>query len=120
MTQEQSERVEEERVEIMELYGKIGDQHKKIAERLIDRAAYLRVTIEALEDDLMENGWTEPFQQSTSVDPYDRRRPNADIYTSLVTQYTRIIKQLDGMLPKADVISKDDDLIEFLGGSQPC
>ena len=70
--------------------------------------------LEDLEKDLDENGWTEPFQQSTSIEPYDRKRPNADLYISLSAQYTRTMKQLDSMLPKGIGSATDDELIDFL------
>lgn len=118
MTKEQEAKINDEYTELMSQYEDINERHRTNAERLSRRAAYLKVNIECLEDDLITNGWTEPFQQSLNVKPYDRRRPNADIYTSLVTQYTRIIKQLDGMLPKGETVAKDDELMDFLGGGK--
>ena len=95
-------------------YKAIDAAHKLNAERLIQRAAYQKATLEDLEKDLDENGWTEPFQQSTSIEPYDRKRPNADLYISLSAQYTRTMKQLDSMLPKGTGSATDDELIDFL------
>lgn len=95
-------------------YKAIDPAHKLNAERLIHRAAYQRATLEDLEVDLDENGWTEPFQQSPNVDPYDRKRPNADLYISLSAQYTRTMKQLDAMLPKGTATSTNDELLDFL------
>jgi hypothetical protein len=82
---------------------------------LIVRAAYVKVTLEDLERDLDENGWTEPFQQSEKCAPYDRKRPNADLYVSLSAQYTRVMKQLDSMLPKGSTSATNDELLSFLG-----
>ncbi len=96
-------------------YKLIDPAHKLNAERLIARAAYLKATLEDLEKDLDENGWTEPFQQSEKCDPYDRKRPNADLFISLSAQYTRTMKQLDGMLPKGNSAATDDALTSFLG-----
>lgn len=96
-------------------YKLIDVAHKVNAERLIQRAAYQKATLEDLEKDLDENGWTEPFQQSQNLDPYDRKRPNADLYISLSAQYTRTMKQLDAMLPKGAGTATDDTLLSFLG-----
>ncbi len=96
-------------------YKLIDPAHKVNAERLIARAAYQKATLEDLEKDLDENGWTEPFQQSEKCDPYDRKRPNADLYISLSAQYTRTMKQLDAMLPKGASTATDDTLLSFLG-----
>ena len=95
-------------------YKAIDPSHKMNAERLITRAAYQKATLEDLEKDLDANGWTEPFQQSEKCDPYDRKRPNADLYVSLSAQYLRTMKQLDAMLPKGVGTATDDALLSFL------
>lgn len=95
-------------------YADIDPKHKMNADRIITRAAYLKATLEDLEKDLDANGWTELFQQSDKCDPYERKRPNADLYISLSAQYLRSVKSLDAMLPKGDNATKNDDLMEFL------
>lgn len=109
------ERIKKEYLTLKRQYRQIDKAHKLNAERLIARAAYVKATLEDLERDLDENGWTEPFQQSEKCDPYDRKRPNADLYVSLSAQYTRVMKQLDGMLPKGSAHSSNDELMAFLG-----
>ena len=109
------ERIKKETSALKRQYKRINGAHKLNAERLIARAAYIKATLEDLEEDLDANGWTEPFQQTEKCDPYDRKRPNADLYISLSAQYTRVMKQLDGMLPKGSAPASDDELMAFLG-----
>ena len=108
-------RIKREVSALKKQYKLIDVAHKVNAERLIQRATYQKATLEDLEKDLDENGWTEPFQQSQNLDPYDRKRPNADLYISLSAQYTRTMKQLDAMLPKGAGTATDDTLLSFLG-----
>lgn len=108
-------RTKREAAALKRQYKLIDAAHKFNAERLISRASYLKATIEDLEADLDENGWTELFQQSDKCDPYTRKRPNADLYVSLTAQYTRIMKQLDAMLPKGSAKATKDELLAFLG-----
>ena len=68
---------------------------------LISRASFMKVSLEDLEQDLKENGWTEMFQQGEKQAPYERQRPTATTYTSLNTNYQKIIKQLTDLLPKS-------------------
>lgn len=79
----------------------------------IQRAAFLRVSLEELEDDLNENGYTEPFQQGNQ-EPYDRKRPNAETYKSFYDSYLKTIKQLNDMLPKEEVKPVSDGFDEFI------
>ena len=103
------ERIVQEHRRLMAIYKDMEAPKKNIATGLIGRAAFMRVQLEDLEMDLLENGWTEPFSQGNQ-DPYDRARPAAQIYNTTNANYQKIIKQLDGMLPKAqDATSKKDD-----------
>ena len=60
-------------------------------------------------DDLRENGWTEKFQQSERLEPYDRARPIGQAYNSTNANYQKIIKQLTALLPKPDTAPKQED-----------
>ena len=93
-------------------YKLIDPAHKVNAERLIARAAYQKATLEDLEKDLDENGWTEPFQQSEKVEPYDRARPQGQTYNTMNASYQKIIKQLHDMLPQESQQKQQDDGFE--------
>lgn len=109
------QRIKREVSALKKHYKSIDKPHKLNAERLISKAAYQKVTLDDLEVDLDKNGWTELFQQSDKCDPYERKRPNADIYISLSAQYLRTIKQLDAMLPKSSGNNAtNDELVAFL------
>ena len=113
------ERITQEHRKLMAIYKDMEKPKKTIATGLIGRAAFMRVQLEDLELDLMDNGWTEPFSQGNQ-EPYDRARPAAQIYNSTNANYQKIIKQLDGMLPKvADTPAKgaeDDGFDRFVNG----
>ena len=105
------ERIKKENRRLTTIYKNIEPSKKVIATGLIGRAAFMRVQLEDLELDLMENGWTEPFSQGNQ-EPYDRARPASQIYNSTNANYQKIIKQLDSMLPKVSEPpqkSEDDD-----------
>ena len=108
------DRIEKEKRRLARFYRKIDPAKKGIAVGLIERAAFMRVECEDLELDLLENGWTEPFQQSEKLDPYDRARPQGQAYQQLNANYQKIIKQLDGMLPQTGSKPKSDGFDEFL------
>ena len=105
------DRIKKEHRRLTKIYKNIEPSKKAIATGLIGRAAFMRVQLEDLELDLMENGWTEPFSQGNQ-EPYDRARPASQIYNSTNANYQKIIKQLDSMLPKVTETqqkSEDDD-----------
>ena len=106
--------VDKEKKRLRKILKDALDGHvKAMTEGLIERAAFLRASIEAAEDDIAVNGYTEPFAQSLSVAPYMRIRPIATQYNAMVSSYGKICKELVGLLPK-DSTSEKDALLEFI------
>lgn len=111
-------RIKAEKERLLEIYQELPQKKAELAIGLIERAAFMRVECEDLEADLRENGWTEPFQQSEKMEPYDRARPQGQSYQTLNANYQKIIKQLDAMLPPAESAArpKDDGFEDFVTG----
>ena len=81
-------------------FENIPDELMGVADGLIRRAAYMRVTLEEYEKDILEKGSVEMFTQSEKVEPYERERPVVRLYNQMNKNYQTIIKQLTDMLPK--------------------
>ena len=109
------ERIKAEERRLIKVYGDLKNEKKlRAAQGLVQRAAYMRVTLEDCETDILENGLTEKFSQGNQ-EPYDRKRPVADLYNSLNTSYQKIIKQLTDLLP-AEEKAEADPFIAFISG----
>lgn len=115
-TKTKEERIRSENNRLNKLFKELPEKKKKLAIGLIERAAFMRVELEDLEADLKENGWTEPFQQSEKVEPYDRARPQGQTYNTMNTSYQKIMRQLHDMLPQEPVKVKDDGFEDFVTG----
>lgn len=103
------ERIKSELARLNKIYKDIEENRKSTAQGLIERCAYMRISLEDFEKDLDKNGFTEKFRQGNQ-EPYDRKRPIAEIYNSMNTSYQKAIKQLSDLLPKYNEIpTKDDD-----------
>lgn len=81
---------------------------------IIKRVAFMRVKLEDLEEDIKINGFTELFQQSEKMPPYERKRPSVDVYINLTKNYQAAVKELKGYLPK-DVPQADVNELEAFG-----
>ena len=111
------ERIRGEKSRLSRIYKDIDKNKKKLAAGLIERAAFMRIECEDLEADLIENGWTEQFQQSEKLEPYDRARPQGQAYQQLNANYQKVIKQLDALLPQAKQSGREDDgFADFVNG----
>lgn len=82
-------------------FAKIEEKKKKVTVGLIDRAAFMRVALAELEDDLNTYGFWEHFSQGDQ-EPYQRKRPAAEIYSQMNKNYQSIIKLLTDLLPKEE------------------
>ena len=102
------ERIKKEERRLKRIYKNIDKDNKAIIDGLIQRAAYMRVTLEDWENDIDENGYVEMFTQSEKTDPYERERPVARLYNTMSKNYQSIIKQLSDLIPKQEA-KKDDD-----------
>lgn len=111
-------RISQEEKRLRKNYENIPEELMGVADGLIRRAAYMRVTLEDYEKDLDENGYVELFTQSEKTEPYERERPVARLYNQMNKNYQTIIKQLTDMLPKpkaGKAGEEDDGFEEFVG-----
>lgn len=100
--------VEKENERLSVLFKDIPTTKKKVVEGLIIQASRLRVLLNDMWIDISENGDYEAFSQSKDLDPYERKRPIADLYNVRDNSYQKIIKQLIDYLPEEVEITKDD------------
>lgn len=112
LTKKKQREIKKEIKRLEEVYKDIDVKRKDLLPGLIENAAFTRITLKYLAEDLKENGTTEMFSQSENQTPYSRRRPEADLYNTMTGNYLKFIKQLDDMLPKA--VEKPTEKIDFL------
>jgi hypothetical protein len=113
-----AEQIKSEEKRLKRIYSKIDKNKKATIEGLIQRAAFMRVSLAELEDDLLQHGFTEWFSQGDQ-EPYLRKRPTADLYNTMNTSYQKIIKQLSDLLPKdAAKPPADDGFDGFVNGRE--
>ena len=102
------ERIRAEKNRLNRIYKDLNGNKKAVAAGLIERAAHMRVTLEDFAEDLDQNGYVERFSQGDQ-EPYERKRPTADLYNTMNTSYQKAIKQLTDLLPKEEPVKQDDD-----------
>lgn len=108
------ERIKKEERRLKRIYKDVDKENKAIIDGLIQRAAYMRVTLEDWEQDINENGYYEMFTQSEKTAPYERERPVARLYNTMNKNYQSIIKQLGDLIPKQEVKKDDDGFDSFV------
>lgn len=110
------DRILKEERRIKRVYKELPKDKTDVTQGLIRRAAYMRITLEDMENDLDENGFVEMFSQSDNQTPYERERPVARLYNTINKNYQSIIKQLSDLLPKVEPKEQDDGFDDFIRG----
>lgn len=105
--------ISKEKARLRKRYETLPKESLDIVQGLIDRAAYLRVALDEMEDDMDTNGRVEPFTQSERTPTYDRERPVVRQYVSFNREYHNVTKTLDDKLPKAQPKPADDGFADF-------
>lgn len=94
-------RIKEEEQRILKIFDGVSDKCKETVSGLAKRAAFMVVSLEDLEKDLAEKGFTEMFSQGDQ-EPYPRERPAYKVYCNMNSNYQKVIKQLTDLLPPED------------------
>lgn len=116
VTKSKEKAIKKEENRLKKIYKNIAKDKKSTIEGLIQRAAFMRVSLDEMEQDINENGFTEKFSQGNQ-EPYLRQRPIADIYNKMNTSYQKIIKQLTDLLPKEEPKKEEtDEFADFVCG----
>ena len=107
-------RIKSEMTKLNRLLKEMPKDRARAAEGLARRIAFMTITLEDLESDINEFGTIEPFSQTENI-VYDRERPAARIYNSVVRNYASACKQFLDFLPDTDQTKKaEDELMEFI------
>lgn len=108
--------IKKEENRLKRIFKKEAESKMDIAISLIERAAFMRVQLDILEADILENGFIEWFSQSPDVPPYERERIVTKQFNSMVKMYGTLMKQLNDLLPNNVNLKTDtgSQLIDFI------
>ncbi|MCG1448821.1 hypothetical protein K4R64_01270 [Staphylococcus epidermidis] len=95
-------RIKKELSKLKKIYKDIPKDKMIIVDGLINRAAFMRISLEDMEQDIHKDGFVEMFSQSETQTPYERERPLARLYNSMNKNYQSIIKELTSHLKYLD------------------
>lgn len=104
------ERVEKEKKRLKELFKDLEKNKLKTCQPLIERAAFIIVSLEELEQQLNEVGFTEYYQNGDKQSGW-KKSAAADVHISLTKNLTTITKQLLELVPPAQKKSKLEELM---------
>ncbi len=98
-------RVAKERRRLEKIFAGLDANKLDTCRALIDRAAFITVSLQDLEETLNEAGWTEPYQNGANQNGL-KKSAAADVHISLTKNLNAITKQLLELVPPAQKESR--------------
>src|SRR5690625_4740537 len=109
--EQQNKLIDKEKEKLLQLFSSISDDKKELATRLINRIAFMTITLEILEDDIKQKGPTYIFKQGSQSMYVEN--PSKKSYNKMINRYNASCKSLINLLPK-DTQEQDDGFVEFV------
>lgn len=103
-------RIKKEKDRLLDIFQGLDANKLKVCSTLIDRAAFITVSLEDLETELNENGWTETYTNGRNQEGI-KKAAAAEAHISLTKNLNAIIKQLLELVPPAQKASRLDALM---------
>lgn len=104
-------RIKKEKSRIKKLYKNMPENWLKISEKLFERAAYMAVSLEDMEEKISEDGLLVEMPQGSYT--IERAHPLLQQYNTMVKNYNATIKQLGEALPPAQADAAGQALMTF-------
>ena len=103
-------RIKKERDRLFDLFKGLDENKLTLCASLIDRAAFITVSLEDLEAELNEYGWTETYTNGRNQEGV-KKSANAEAHISLTKNLNATIKQLLDLVPPAQKASRLQEMM---------
>ena len=103
-------RIRKEKDRLFEIFKDLEENKLKTCRALIDRAAFITISLEELEEQLNKTGWVETYQNGENQSGM-KKAAAADVHISLTKNLNAIVKQLLELVPPAQKASRLEEMM---------
>lgn len=107
------ERIRKEFLTLRRSLSTMQPKVKKFNEPLMHRAAFMRITLEDLEETINQNGPVCEYQNGENQWG-TKKSPEVDIYNTMAKNYAAVMKQLLSSIPEEEDTPKVDEFDKFV------
>ena len=104
-------RIKKEKDRLLDIFAGLDENKLSTCYALIDRAAYITVSLQDLEEELNETGWVETYKNGENQTGR-KKAAAADVHISLTKNLNAIIKQLLDLVPPAQKKSRLEAMMQ--------
>jgi len=94
------------------IFENISEEKQEVAKRLIERVAFMTITLQILEDDIKSKGPTYKMVQGSQNMLVEN--PAQKSYNTMINRYTMACDKLTHLLPKEVPFDPDDGFESFV------
>jgi len=98
---------------LRKIFKTLPDDTKSLCEGLIQNAAFMHITLKELQEEIKKNGAMLSCQSGNGFDTI-KDNPAQKAYTTMISRYSVVIKQLTDLLPEQDETTAGADIAAFL------
>lgn len=109
---QKNQKIKKETNKLNKLFEELPKNKKKMAEKLIENAAFMSITLDELKEDIKKYGVKETYVNGKDQFGF-KESVESKTYGTMVKNYMSIIKQLNDMLPEEKKIDEDDEFERF-------
>lgn len=110
------ELIKKEKNRLKRIFKDMDENRKKMAEGLFEEAAFMKIALQDLKAEVVEEGTVDEMQQGTYK--IKREHPALKSYNTMISKYTTTLKILCDMLPKEVPKPPLDDLGDFINSRE--
>lgn len=111
---EKNQKIRKETNKLKKLFKELPNNKKKMAEKLIENASFMSITLDELKEDIKLYGVKETYVNGKDQFGF-KESIESKTYNTMVKKYMNIIKQLNDMLPAEKQVDIDDEFERFNG-----
>lgn len=111
---DKNKKIAKETNKFKKLFKELPENKKKMAEKLIENASFMSITLDELKEDIKIYGVKETYVNGKDQFGF-KESIESKTYNAMVKNYMNIIKQLNDMLPEDKKINEDDEFERFNG-----
>lgn len=99
---EKEVKIEEEKQKLLKVFQFLPEAKMKVAKRIIERVAFMKVTLKTLEDTINTKGPTYLFENGSQK--MEVEHPAQKSYNTMINRFTAANEKLLNLLPKDDEV----------------
>lgn len=109
---EKNKKIKKETQRLKKLFKDLPENKHKMAEKLIENASFMSITLDELKEDIKLYGIKETYVNGKDQFGF-KESIESKTYNIMIKNYMNIIKQLNDMMPEQKKINEDDEFEQF-------